>query len=189
MLMKRWGNSPKALKFQRPGENSYFYVEHRTQTGFDAPINDDEHNGVLIHYAEARYDGNHLIDLTPDTPTVRDASLLPGATFSDPLTGTEIHLVETTNAQARLQVTFKPIIVSPVPDSAVPDSTATFQWEPNTVSGIQEYRLRVGTLGLNSKNIYNGTTTGRSATVTNLPVDGSTIYVHCSGKWVGHGMK
>ena len=181
------GKAPKALKFQRPGENSYFYVEHRTQTGFDTPINDDEHNGVLLHYAEARYDGNHLIDLTPRTPTVRDASLLPGSTFSDPLTGTDIHLVESTSAQARIRVTFKPIILSPAPDSAIPTSTATFQWSENTVSGIQKYWLRVGTLGPNSKNLYSAMTTDLSATVTNLPIDGSTIYVSLlwkvNGSW------
>ena len=68
-----------------------------------------------------------------------------------------------------------PVLTSPPPGSTLTSSTATFQWSSGT--GVTNYFLYVGT-SLGTNNIF-----GRSAglnlsqTVTNLPVNGSTLYV------------
>ena len=80
-----------------------------------------------------------------------------------------------------------PIPVTPYPGapaSALPGSLATFSW--TTAPTADQYWLDVGrTLG--TGDISAGATTGTSMTVSNLPCDGSSIYVqlfsHIGGVW------
>jgi hypothetical protein len=68
-----------------------------------------------------------------------------------------------------------PAITSPAPGSTLPGSSVTFQWSAGT--GVQEYALWVGnTLG-GSQYFMQTTGLTRSATVTRLPTNGSTVYV------------
>jgi hypothetical protein len=66
-------------------------------------------------------------------------------------------------------------MISPVPGSVLPTPTETFTW--TNIPGAVQYFLYVGTApGLG--NIYGAPpSTATSATVSNLPMDGSTIYV------------
>ncbi len=69
----------------------------------------------------------------------------------------------------------KASITSPASGSTLPGSSATFQW--NAGSGAQEYFFYAGsTLGANN---YYGRSQAlsRSLTVSNLPTNGSTVYV------------
>jgi hypothetical protein len=69
----------------------------------------------------------------------------------------------------------KPSMTSPTAGSTLSGSTVTFQWTPGT--GASQYRLRVGTTGMGSSDVYLGTSPNLSATVTNIPTTGSTLYV------------
>jgi Subtilase family len=69
----------------------------------------------------------------------------------------------------------KAVVTSPVPQSILSASSATFSWSAG--SGITQYWLYVGTAA-GAADVYNQSTgTGRSATVTGLPIDGRTVYV------------
>jgi hypothetical protein len=70
----------------------------------------------------------------------------------------------------------KASMTSPSPGSTLAGSTATFTWSAG--SGVSQYSLAVGTTGAGSANLYNRSTgTARSAAVTGLPTNGSTVYV------------
>ena len=68
----------------------------------------------------------------------------------------------------------KATMISPTPGSRLSGTQVTFSW--TAVSGASQYRLQVGTTAGGSE-VYDRTTTSRSATVRNLPRGGITIYV------------
>lgn len=68
-----------------------------------------------------------------------------------------------------------PVVQSPAPPTtALPGTSATFTWSPGI--GADEYWLDVGA-ALGSGNLCAGPTTGTSSTCSNLPCDGSNVYV------------
>jgi hypothetical protein len=69
------------------------------------------------------------------------------------------------------------VLLTPTPGSILPGSTTTFTW--NNGGLTQRYELRVGTTGVGSYNLYGYgiQSSNLSATVTNLPVTGVTVYV------------
>jgi hypothetical protein len=73
----------------------------------------------------------------------------------------------------------KVALTSPTPGSTLPGSTVTFSWTSGT--NVSYYWLSVGTTGAGSLNLYNQLAgsggTARSATVSGLPTNGSTVYV------------
>jgi hypothetical protein len=78
-------------------------------------------------------------------------------------------------------------MTTPAPSSTLTSSTVTFQWTGGT--GASQYRLQVGTTAGGS-NLYGADLgTSLSATVSNLPTNGSTIFVRLlsliSGTWQG----
>lgn len=68
----------------------------------------------------------------------------------------------------------KAAMTSPTPGSTLPGSSATFLWNAGTF--VTNYGLWVGTTQGGS-NLYNWSGTSLSQTVTNLPTNGSNIYV------------
>jgi hypothetical protein len=69
----------------------------------------------------------------------------------------------------------KAVMTSPVPQSILSGSSATFGWTAGNAVG--QYWLHVGTT-VGGANLYNASTgTTQSATVNGLPTDGRTIYV------------
>ncbi len=77
-------------------------------------------------------------------------------------------------------------ITSPTPGTTLVASTETFSWSAGT--NIAQYRLLVGS-SAGASNYFAVTTSARSATVTTLPANGSTVYVQLSsetsrGKWL-----
>ena len=70
--------------------------------------------------------------------------------------------------------TAKATMTSPTPGSRLSGTQVTFSW--TAVSGASQYRLQVGTTPGGSE-VYDRTTSNRSATVRNLPRGGVTIYV------------
>jgi hypothetical protein len=75
-------------------------------------------------------------------------------------------------------------IISPVQGSVLPSPTQTFTW--TTFPGVSRYLIYVGTIpGGNNLGGLN-TFTATSFTVTNLPMDGSTIYVRLYS-WINTG--
>jgi hypothetical protein len=64
-------------------------------------------------------------------------------------------------------------------------SSATFTWTAG--SQVTEYDLHVGTTGAGSSNIFGGTVTGQSKTITGIPTTGGTLNVRLysliAGAW------
>ena len=79
----------------------------------------------------------------------------------------------------------KATMTSPTPGSTLPGASTTFSWSAGI--GVTQYHLYVGTTA-GSANIYNKSQgTNRSVTITNLPTNGSTVYVRLwslvNGAW------
>ena len=77
-------------------------------------------------------------------------------------------------------------LTTPTPGSTLTGTSVTFSWTPGNIATAFEFR--VGTLGPGSANLYNSNETGAtSATVTDLPSNGSTVYVRLywliNGAW------
>ncbi|HEX3985811.1 MAG TPA: hypothetical protein VHX13_04295 [Acidobacteriaceae bacterium] len=68
-----------------------------------------------------------------------------------------------------------PSMTSPTPSSTLGGASVTFQWDPGT--GSTTFRLLAGTTGPGSSNLSLSTTSGTSATVSNIPTTGATVYV------------
>jgi hypothetical protein len=70
-------------------------------------------------------------------------------------------------------------VSSPEPGIILSGSLATFSW--NAVTGATQYSLSVGTTP-GGTNIFNGTTTGTSQTVTFIPCTGGNVYVQLAAE-------
>jgi hypothetical protein len=64
-------------------------------------------------------------------------------------------------------------LINPTPGATLGGSSQTFSWTP--LAGATGYALWLGTTA-GSGNLLNAHTTATSATATNLPVNGATIY-------------
>jgi hypothetical protein len=79
-------------------------------------------------------------------------------------------------------------ITGPASGSTLTGPSITFQWNPGAATTGQ-YTFWIGTKGVRSTDIFVGTFTGTSGTVSNLPTNGSTLYVSficqndVSGAW------
>lgn len=81
----------KALKILKSidsaGNRSWYYVEHRTPTGFDSYLSNPGYNlvnGVSIHQgSEVSGTENYLLDMTPETTSWYDAAIVIGQSFAD----------------------------------------------------------------------------------------------------------
>jgi hypothetical protein len=76
-------------------------------------------------------------------------------------------------------------MMSPTPGSTLAGATVAFSWTTGTL--VTQYDLHVGTTGAGSSNIFGGTVTGQSKTVTGIPTTGGTLYVRLysfiNGAW------
>jgi hypothetical protein len=66
-------------------------------------------------------------------------------------------------------------ITSPAGGSTLTGSTVVFSWTSG--AGVTQYSLHVGTTGAGSTNIFGGTVTGQSKSVSGIPTTGGTLYV------------
>jgi hypothetical protein len=97
--------------------------------------------------------------------TVTNANVTEAYYTSNPVRGAATY---TTAASARL--------VAPTPGSPLPGSSVAFTWTP--VAGFPVYALCVGSTGPGSIDIYSsGPISTTSVVVTDLPINGKTIYV------------
>ena len=78
------------------------------------------------------------------------------------------------------------VILSPAPNSTLSSGTVTFTWQ--AVSGSSEYVLGIGRKTDANDVYFKGQGLQTSATVSNLPTDGSTLYVkiwtHLGNNWL-----
>ena len=80
----------------------------------------------------------------------------------------------------------KAVLITPTPGSSLTRTSVTFNWTAATGSGNQGYWLFLGTTGVGSKNLYDsGQLTTTSATFSNLPTDGVTIYARIYTRYDG----
>jgi hypothetical protein len=79
-------------------------------------------------------------------------------------------------------------MITPAPASTLTSSTVTFQWTGGT--GVSSYRLEVGS-ATDIHLYYNQELTGLSAAVSNLPTNGTFVYVklwsQINGSWFFNG--
>ena len=68
-----------------------------------------------------------------------------------------------------------PVMQSPPPDSVLTGQRVTFQWSAG--SNVREYGLQVGSTPGSTQYYSRSTGRNRSATVSALPTNGSTVYV------------
>ena len=75
-----------------------------------------------------------------------------------------------------------PKLATPTPSSTLTGTSQTFTWSTNGNTAIAGWKFLVGTTGAGSSNLANLTLakTVTSATVNNLPSNGSTVYVRLS---------
>jgi sugar lactone lactonase YvrE len=74
-----------------------------------------------------------------------------------------------------------PALITPAPSSTLSGSTVTFTWTPGI--GVTSYNLWLGVSGVGSSDVYtSGAITATSATATNLPAKGTTLYARLSAK-------
>lgn len=99
-----------------------------------------------------------------------------------------LYIADTLNSRIR-KVAFSPpgaVMTSPKPGSTVTGPSVTFTW--TAVSGVTNYQLWLGTSGPGSSSLFNsGSTTATTATATDIPAYGATIYARLysevGGKW------
>lgn len=99
------GTNPKALKILKSavnGDKTFFYVEARTQYGFD----NGYQPGVILHTGNEINGNTSLqVDLDPVTNGF-DAILDPGQTYSDTTSGFSVRTISADNSGAWVQITY-----------------------------------------------------------------------------------
>ena len=100
----------KVLKSTDPttGLRTWYYLEHRTATGFDGYLANwgSQVNGVLVRTgSEANPQDTYLLDTTPATTSFMDSPLAPGQSFSDSAAGVTITTVSADGTGAWVQIT------------------------------------------------------------------------------------
>ena len=105
-------SSVKALKLLKStdpvtGHRTYYYLEHRTPTGFDSTLGTyGVQNGMVVHLGSESYGTeNYLLDMTPSTTSWYDATINVGQSFTDPAAGITFTVLSADNFGASVQVT------------------------------------------------------------------------------------
>jgi hypothetical protein len=105
------GSGPKGLKILRSvdpvsGARTWYYLEHRTPTGFDSGMSPyNLQNGILLHTAtEGDGQDNYLLDMTPLTASWYDPALAQGQSYTDAELGLTITVISADNAGAAVQI-------------------------------------------------------------------------------------
>jgi hypothetical protein len=126
------GNLPGALKILKSsystGEKTYYYIEARQASGFDAVFSNlttsnNLTQGVLVHIGSTtnpQY--SYLLNMHPADAKFYKAALLPGENYSDAATGVSILLKSIGSGGAEVSVAFsgiKPEDPVPVGDRSV----------------------------------------------------------------------
>lgn len=95
--------NPKVLKIPRDlnsqgNPTTWHYLEWRQSFGFDSGLSGDVYNGALVHYARkySNTGDTQLLDLSPQTASRTDGSLIVGRTFSDSAVGVTINATNKT---------------------------------------------------------------------------------------------
>lgn len=100
------GASNQVQSVRVPRNNGeFFHFEYRQPVGFDAGLEAGLTNGVLVRVVADpdERDNPHLLDMTPDTSTNRDAALAVGSSFEDG--NMRVTVVEADESHAVLDVT------------------------------------------------------------------------------------
>ena len=106
-----FGTSPKGLKLLRStdpttGRRTWYYVEHRAPSGFDASLaNYNVQSGVVVHSgSESSGSEIYLLDMTPATAEATDGYLAAGRSFSDPASGVTMTTISADSTGAWVQI-------------------------------------------------------------------------------------
>jgi hypothetical protein len=98
----------KILKSIDPttGARTWYYIEHRTATGFDSGLSVyNLQNGVVFHTgSDGDGQDNYLLDMTPLTASWYDSFLGLGQTYSDSNIGLVVSVLSADNTGATVQI-------------------------------------------------------------------------------------
>jgi hypothetical protein len=141
----------RAIRVAR-GDGTYLYLEIRKPTGlyFDNfSTSDPAVKGVSIRLSNdwTSIIQSKLLDATPGTSSYSDASLLPGATFTDPFSGVSITTVSVGSGGATVQIDWAADGVAPSKPSNLTASltgatTSRLTWGVSTDNrGVTGYRV------------------------------------------------
>ena len=165
-------------------------VVHLTESGGLATF-----SGGVVNLTDSAHalSGSTQATLAKGLATLNDAELVSNTAY-DTITAvlgvgsTAENPALSVTANASVQVSVGPanaILVTPAPGSTLTGSAATFTWTAG--SEVTQYDLHVGTTGAGSSNIFGGTVTGTSKSVTGIPTMGGTLYVrlysYLAGAW------
>jgi hypothetical protein len=99
------GAAPSALKILKSATSSdqtYFYLEARAQTGYDAPYAP----GVILHTGNSRNGDTAIqVDLDPESSSF-DSLLDPGQTFTDSVAGFSVTTISADASGAWVSITY-----------------------------------------------------------------------------------
>lgn len=139
------GSYSKALKILKStdpttGRKTWYYVEFRRPVGFDSFIsgNSTAMNGLVVHTGTEAYSvDEYLLDMTPETSSFSDGSLVVGRSFNDANTNMTITPLLVGATGASVMISFGPqpcvranpsISLSPSASQWVsPGTTVTYQ--------------------------------------------------------------
>jgi hypothetical protein len=105
------GTGTKGLKILKSidpvtGARTWYYIEHRTPTGFDSSLSVyNLQNGVIFHTGtDGDGTDNYLLDMTPLTTSWYDSFLSQGQTYTDANIGLIVTVLSADSVGANLQI-------------------------------------------------------------------------------------
>jgi hypothetical protein len=168
-------------------------AQHQVSLRWAAPTNSPVSvMGYNIYRATGSSTSFQLLNSTEDTQTTYvDTTVLASTSYTYYVTSVDSKGKQSAPSN-RVTVTVPGSVLTlsltaPAPGSKLSGSTATFAWS-NPGNLATRFLLRLGTTGLGSSNVYNGTaTTGTSVQVSGIPANGANLYAtlwfYLSGKW------
>jgi M6 family metalloprotease-like protein len=198
------GTGIKGLKILRSidpvtGARTWYYIEHRTATGFDSSLSAfNLQNGVVFHTGtDGDGTDNYLLDMTPLTASWYDSFLSQGQTYSDANIGLIVTVLsaDNTGANVQIQVSTQACIrsnptVSVTPGQSnwmFPGAAATYQIyiKNNNAGGCSSETFNItsklpsgmsASYGNSSIDLANGASTTAAVSVSSAPTANDGVY-------------
>jgi hypothetical protein len=133
--METLNSMPQVLSVKRPGRTDYYFVEYRRPIGFDANIQTEDVNGVMIRLVGTGSSNTRFLDASPSSSGSYFRSLTLNNVFQDTISGVTMQLLSYDNASATVRVTYGPaecirsapaVTVSPSSNWAYPGYNRTY---------------------------------------------------------------
>jgi hypothetical protein len=174
-----WFGLPNlTITFSRPVWTFGFEAEPDDTGTITATFYTESAGSLAVTIDGMAYPGSRIFAAT-GAPIVKVAIALTNDDDPDFLAGGFRYALSGTSAPDLAQTASAPspaVMTSPLNGATLPGSTVTFQWSAGV--GVSEYWLYLSKVAPGGKEIYSSAVgSNTSKTFTNLPADGSTLYV------------